>query len=687
MGRRRLVAALVTAVMAAAPLTAAQPARAAQPAPRIVQIIAHPDDDLLFMSPDLSNSIKAHIPITTVYLSAGEADLGVDYAKQRQAAAMAAYSQMLGVTCPVSCWSHSETPVADHIVEQYAYGNIKLYFLNLHDGGTDGYKGLGALNRIWDGVNEPTLVMSDNGKWPQHYDRSGLTAVLAAIVAGAGPTLIRVQDPEPNTKLGGELGFPATFRGDNPDHFAAARFADDAITRYTSPLGGSPEEPSHRVLVEHYRDYNIQDTPANLSGAATSEKKATFEGSYGPHDSKLPRLPDGTFRTACNPDWRSDGYYQCWESRQHYRTPRSTQSVTDDKDHWLHAFAVESGNLLEWTEGPGGWSGPTVHTQAPAPLTAAVSVGHAQDGRIEVFGQRADNGDIVSSFQLPGGGWGWGTLGNPNSGPPFTEYDPRQVSAPVVASNQDGRLQLFVRNAGGGISSAWQTAQNGTWSGWADMGGSGVQEAPAAFTTQDGRIELFAWVPWNDSASVLHWYQPAANQPFTRGANLPIAPTSAPTVAMDRDGRLELLYRQIDAKDPMVQTTAKSYTMTLWQTSPGGGWASAAGALGNRPDDSGIGAPAAVTPGDRRIVVFSRNGGGGISMNRQDSENGVFGSAWVDLEGPGEPGSRQIVGVPAASVDRNGRATLLALGLDGRMYDNRQQSDGSFSKNNWKLMG
>src|SRR6185312_9835461 len=38
-----------------------------------LQIVAHSDDDLLFMNPDLSNTIRAGRPTTTVYLTAGEA--------------------------------------------------------------------------------------------------------------------------------------------------------------------------------------------------------------------------------------------------------------------------------------------------------------------------------------------------------------------------------------------------------------------------------------------------------------------------------------------------------------------------------------------------------------------------------------------------------------------------------------
>lgn len=40
----------------------------------VVQVVAHPDDDLFFMNPDLSRSLTAGIPVTTVYLTSGEAD-------------------------------------------------------------------------------------------------------------------------------------------------------------------------------------------------------------------------------------------------------------------------------------------------------------------------------------------------------------------------------------------------------------------------------------------------------------------------------------------------------------------------------------------------------------------------------------------------------------------------------------
>ncbi|WP_449345345.1 PIG-L family deacetylase, partial [Streptomyces narbonensis] len=50
----------------------------------VVQIVAHPDDDLFFMNPDTSQSIHSGNPLTSVYLTSGESD-GVN-ARPRDAA-------------------------------------------------------------------------------------------------------------------------------------------------------------------------------------------------------------------------------------------------------------------------------------------------------------------------------------------------------------------------------------------------------------------------------------------------------------------------------------------------------------------------------------------------------------------------------------------------------------------------
>src|SRR5689334_1581746 len=60
-------------------------------------VCAHEDDTLLFMNPDMQASIRAGNPVETVFLTAGDAGLGVDYQLEREAGARAAYALLAGV--------------------------------------------------------------------------------------------------------------------------------------------------------------------------------------------------------------------------------------------------------------------------------------------------------------------------------------------------------------------------------------------------------------------------------------------------------------------------------------------------------------------------------------------------------------------------------------------------------------
>ncbi|BAJ27621.1 MULTISPECIES: PIG-L family deacetylase [Kitasatospora] len=690
MKRRRAAVALLTALITTVSGWSAQTARAGQnDAASIVQIVAHEDDDLLFMNPDVRNSIATGTaPVSTIYLTAGEANESdpVAYAGERQLGIRLAYAQMAQVPCGADgdCWGAEELAISGHVVEHFwlqgSSAPVHLFFLDLPDGG-DNTPPVRAqtLRSLWNDPNlvADTLDLVGSASWPQRYDKGDVQAVLGGLLAAVEATLVRVQDPAPDQRL--LSGYTGDMpEHDSPDHITAAWFADAAVAQYAAST-------SRRVVLEHYRDYNISESPANLSSAETAEKTGIFD-TYKAHDVSV----QGEWAQSPTCKISGPAIYRCYPSRQWLRTPRTTQSVIADGTGALHAFVVESGKLFEWAEnGSKVWQGPYAHGNPGGPLAAGIAVGRDQDGRIEVFGQRADTGEIVSRYQS-GGGWNWISLGSPypitpNTSPP--QNSSLQLSAPAVAPNGDGRLQIFVRNGGGGISTKWQAAPNGGWSGWADMGGSNIQGTPAAMTNRDGRIELFAWSAWNTSGSewsaanghstVLHWFQTAPNQPFTSNPYFPqVTPNSDLAVGMDLDGRLELLYRQLDSWDPAA-STAKSYTMSLNQTSSNGVWSATSGALGGGPDQGGTGTPAVVTTGDGRILAAVRNRGGGVSVSRQGAANSPFGG-WTDLGGT-------IVGVPAGGVDRDGRADLVVIGTNGRLYDNRQRADGSFG--GWTPMG
>jgi hypothetical protein len=72
---------------------------------RDMAIVAHQDDDLLFMNPDIMHAIQANHAMLTVFLTAGDAGLPASYwAGAREPGSRAAYATMAGVTASDSSW-------------------------------------------------------------------------------------------------------------------------------------------------------------------------------------------------------------------------------------------------------------------------------------------------------------------------------------------------------------------------------------------------------------------------------------------------------------------------------------------------------------------------------------------------------------------------------------------------------
>lgn len=60
-------------------------------------VVAHPDDDLLFQSPDLLTDMQSSLCVTTVFLTSGDSGVGAAYARSREGGNEAATAQMAGV--------------------------------------------------------------------------------------------------------------------------------------------------------------------------------------------------------------------------------------------------------------------------------------------------------------------------------------------------------------------------------------------------------------------------------------------------------------------------------------------------------------------------------------------------------------------------------------------------------------
>ena len=127
-------------------------------APPIMTFVAHEDDDLLFISPDLLQTVRS-APFgacaRTVFLTAGDAGVGQGYAATRESGSRAAYANMAGVG---NAWTQSDAGIAGHPMPVFTLNgspNVSLIFMRLPDGnGTgDGFPAQGgqSLQKLWNG--------------------------------------------------------------------------------------------------------------------------------------------------------------------------------------------------------------------------------------------------------------------------------------------------------------------------------------------------------------------------------------------------------------------------------------------------------------------------------------------------------------------------------------------------------
>lgn len=639
----------------AQPVSTAPQPQAEPEKPRFVQIVAHQDDDILFMNPDVRDSIRSGNPTVTVFITAGENDSTVvgdvaAYAATRQLGSRAAYAMMADVA---DDWTGEALQVDDaHQVELYtlkAKPQIQLVFMNLPENADHlAVGGPQTLVRLWENKNNnakaATLVPA-GGKVTQAYTytHATLVSVLTALLARFQPTVLRAQDQWPDLRYTNDAQWQPFH--DHPDHVMAARFTDLAARAYRD-LAAHPQ-----LIQLNYRDYNLSEVPLDLSPEQQQAKVAYF-AVYLKHDPQANPNPP----------------YDQWSRSMYYRWPRGTSWVGRNADGRLQAFAVRSGELVTWQQQKNGsWTGPASVSNAGGALLPSVSVVSDGRGLMHVFARRLDNHSIVTIAQVaPNGGWAkdWLSLGNPNL--PASSLQPSQVGVPAAATTGSGRLVIFVKNGGGGVSAKEQTTPGGDWRGaWTDLGGADVQDGLCAITTDDGRIELFASARYK----VLHWSQPHPDQPFTPDATFPSKePSGPPVAAKGANGRLFVFYR----------AGGMGAVVACSQDATSGQWAAPAFVHGQ----CGPGGPAVVSTGkgvDARLMLFGRNGGTGVLTTGQTDAT-AFGP-WTDLGGDN-------VDYPTAAVAADGSVVVLGISPGGRLRVNHQNNATKGSPfTGWQTIG
>jgi LmbE family N-acetylglucosaminyl deacetylase len=221
----RLLLALAVAACGAGP---------ALPRSHDLVIVAHEDDDLLFMQPDVWNAIRLHQPVTVVYVTAGDAGHGVDYAESRIFASKAAYGQVSGL----QDWHCRWIELAGHAAQRcdLPAGNVSLVFLGYPDGGIPGNQPSSLLH-LWEGTIDHADTVA---RRVARYDRAGLIAALSEIITFTRPSTIRT------------LEVSATHGSDHSDHMLVGSLAVLAAARAGTD-----------AAFVSYRGYNVISEPPN----------------------------------------------------------------------------------------------------------------------------------------------------------------------------------------------------------------------------------------------------------------------------------------------------------------------------------------------------------------------------------------------------------------------------------------
>jgi len=264
---------------------AALPAQAADACTsRALTIVAHQDDDLLFMNPDLQHDLDAGACVTTVFLTAGDGGMSTGYWQEREVGPRAAYAHMLGLA-PDTTWQMQNRTYGGRSLPtaSLSSGRSTIIYLRLPDGGIQGNGTAGtgnqSLMRLWTGAI-PSISALDAS---QTYTLPQLIDTLAAIVSQVQPQVVRAQDARPG-------------QDNHSDHTAGSTIALQALFGFTG-------------AVRSYQDYGVVSQAPNVAGTDLTRKIETLQ-SYAAYDPDLCNSGDGC----------PSGVVAEWTERQ-YRAP------------------------------------------------------------------------------------------------------------------------------------------------------------------------------------------------------------------------------------------------------------------------------------------------------------------------------------------------------------------------------
>ncbi len=220
-----------------------------------LNVVAHQDDDLLFLSPDLVHDITAKRCIRSVYLTAGDAGQPYKYWHSRELAVESAYAYMYDLP---NIWHESKVTINGHHLRLSTLDqqpSVGMIFMALPDGHPLG-KGFGRYkNESLSNLRKGTLLKIHSVDGASSYTKQDLVETLRSIMNFDKPTEIHTQKPD------------NLVDGDHSDHHAAGYFTLLARNGYTP-----------KNILRLYTGYPISSMPVNIINQQDLlVKRQTFE--------------------------------------------------------------------------------------------------------------------------------------------------------------------------------------------------------------------------------------------------------------------------------------------------------------------------------------------------------------------------------------------------------------------------
>ena len=230
--------------------------------PTIMNIVAHQDDDLLFMSPDLLHDLKAGHCVRTVYMTAGDAGAGRFYWLNREQGSEAAYSNMIGGK---DLWIQRILRLANNefvtVANPRNNSKVSLVFMHLPDGNVKGegfsashYESLARLE-----AKKISLLHGVDGQ--SVYSSAQLVNALGSLMSVYQPSEIRTQ-----------ANFVSRTYPDHSDHMAVGRYTQQAYDQYEK----QQYEGLVTIPLQFYIGYPVHQMAANVSDGDLQAKEAAL---------------------------------------------------------------------------------------------------------------------------------------------------------------------------------------------------------------------------------------------------------------------------------------------------------------------------------------------------------------------------------------------------------------------------